>query len=424
MEGNTLPYNSESLISRRNEAFYYLGFLVWPFGVLLAGLKHWDRPWTKNVFWLFCIFFGYTFIIAKDSIGSADSARYAQILTEYSHSSMSFGVLWKSFYSQGSSYIDIAQPILTYAVSCFTENPHILFAVFALIFGYFHSRNIWCVLEGTKGNITFFNLFFLLSFILLNPIWSINGFRMWTAAQIFLYGTLPYLLYGNSRRLVWSGVSMLFHFSFLLPITILLIFILLKNRLTIYLTFFIFTSFIKEIDLQSIHSYLSFLPAVFQSRLSGYTNVDYAESLSTASQALNWYLPLASKGLAWITYILTLFIYFFCRKFLKNRQELMNMFCFSLLFYSFANVFSLVPSGGRFLNVASTFMFAFFILFISKSPKMEGLGFIKIISIPLLTLFCIVMLRSGMDYMSLDTIIGNPIFATLETISGSSHNGN
>jgi hypothetical protein len=238
---------------------------------------------------------------------------------------------------------------------------------------------------------------------------------MWIAAQIFLFGTLPYLLEGNRKRLVWSVVSVFFHFSFLFPLVVLFLFIFLKNKLNIYLGFFIVTAFLKELDLQFVQSALSFLPAIFQPRIMSYTNPDYAEIIRQAGQAVNWYLSFSAIAIRCVIYSMTLFIYFSSRKFLKDRQDLMTLFCYSLLLYGFANFLSYIPSMDRFLTVGNTFMFAFFIVFISTNTKIRGFGLIKALSIPLLLLFCIVTIRVGMDYFSLMTIFGNPIFAVLAT---------
>ena len=413
MEEQVLQNNSYESISRRNEAFHYLSFIVWPFGVLMATFRNWDRPWAKNILWMFCIFFGFTFIIAKE--GGADSDRYAKLFLQYAHSDISLSKLWNALYSVGSNYVDIASPIITFFVSFLTDNPNILFAVFGLIFGYFYSRNIWYILNQLDGKMTAIVFLYVLTFALLNPIWNINGFRMWTAAQIFLFGTLPYLLEGNIKRLLWSGFSVFFHFSFLFPLSILLLFIFLKNRIHIYMIFFIITTFIKEINLQWVQSTLSFLPDIFQQRITVYTNLDYAQSLKLANQSLNWYVPFSSTAIRWVTYIMILFIYIFCKEFLKDRQKLMTLLCYSLLLFGFTNIYSLIPSGGRFLTVVYTFMFAFFIIIISGSHKIKGLDLIKTLSIPLLILYCIVAIRSGMDFYGLKTIFSNPIFAAFNT---------
>jgi hypothetical protein len=349
MSLQTRLVKSLGIEENRTALLYYISFLVWPFGVTVDGLRHWRQSWAKNVFWLFCIFFGYAFIIAENVDDSADSARYAQTLFEYSSSNLDIRTLFRSFYSASSAYVDIAQPLITFMVSRFTSDPRILFAVFAFIFGYFHSRNIWYLLNRIKGELNLIVLLFLFVFVLLNPIWSINGFRMWTGAQIFIFGAMPYLFEGKLRLLVWPILSIFFHFSFIIPLLLLFIYVVFKNRITIYVALFIATSFIKEIDLQALHSYLSFLPSVFQLRTTGYTNLDYAESVTMAVQALNWYIPFVSKALAWVIYLIVIYIYFFSRTLLKEREGLMCLFCFAVLCYSIANILSLVPSGGNLL---------------------------------------------------------------------------
>ena len=58
-------------------------FLIWPFAALIVAFKNHKQAWSKNLFWLFCIFFGYTFVIAQS--GGADSDRYAQKFLEFAH---------------------------------------------------------------------------------------------------------------------------------------------------------------------------------------------------------------------------------------------------------------------------------------------------------------------------------------------------
>ena len=394
---------------------YYLGLLLWPFGVTVSALKNLDKPWSRNVFWLFCIFFGFTFIVAEDIGDSADSVRYAQLLGEYARSHMNLTELWRSFYAESSGFTDIAQPLLTYLVSRVTQNTSILFAIFGFIFGYFYSRNLSFVYTQVKGKVTPIILLYMLTFALLNPIWNINSFRMWTASHIFLYGALPFLLEGNKKRLLWSGISVFFHFSFFFALGILLIYSALKNRYTIFFALFLLTSFIKELDLTYVQSILSFLPDIFQIKVTSYTNQDYAELVNTNIQAFNWYLPYSSKSLEWVIYALVIFSYVFCRRYVADMQGLISLYSFSLLMYSASNIFSLVPSGDRFMVVSNTFMFAFFIIFFVTFSKNRGLNLLKVLSIPFLVLFCLVSVRIGMDYYGLVTIFGNPLFAILNT---------
>jgi hypothetical protein len=417
---NDMMSPSGSIIAtgqRRQGLVYYISFLVWPFGVMVDAMRHWRQPWAKNIFWLFCVFFGYTFLVASGEFESADSARYAELLHWYASSDIDFSSLLRSFYSESSAAVDIVQPLLTYLISRATTNPQVLFAAFALIFGYFHSRNLWYVLDKTKGNFSLAVTLFIVVFVLLNPIWNINGFRMWTGAQVFIFGVLPYIFEGKTKMLVWPVLAVFFHFSFVIPLGILFTYVLFKNRPLVYFSLFVITSFVKELDIQALQSYLYFLPSVFQSRVAGYTNADYVESVAMAGQALNWYIPLATKGLNWVIYVYAIYFFLFKRKLLRESKSLMNLFCFSLLFYSIANILSLVPSGGRFLNIGSTLLCVFFISYLSNIQKNDKIVGLTYVSVPLLSLFCLVIIRTGMDFFGFVTIVGNPVFAFLGTES-------
>jgi len=401
---NNLFFNTldRSSFKKSTLIFYFL----WPIAGLYLALSNYRNEWSKNIFWLFCIFFGYCFIIGGTN--STDSYYYAQVFSQYTNSKLSLKELLSSFYSESSNYVDMASPLITFLVAQITNNPRILFVVFGLIFGYFYSRNIWLVLDHIEGNLSKVVLIFIFAFSLLNPIWNINGFRMWTAAHLFLFGTLPFLLEGNKKRLYWSVVSVFFHFSFMAPVAILFLFIFLRNRLNIYMGFFVLTIFIKELDLNVVRSALSFLPDVFQSRVSGYTNLDYAETIKMMGQSLNWYITVSANVIQWISYLFALFIYLFCRQVLKSRSDLLTLFCFSIFLFGFANIASQMPAGGRFIMVANMFMFSFLAIFISTFPRIKYLPLVNTISIPFLLLFIAVSVREGMDFFGLTTIIGNP----------------
>lgn len=396
----------------RNEGLYgSIGFLIWPFGIAMEAFRQWRRPWSKNIFWLFCVFFGFTFII--DEEGGSDSDRYAQEFVAVAHSDVSFSELLNTFYDSDSDNIDIVSPLITYLVSRISDNPSVLFSVFGLLFGFFYSRNVWYVLERIDGKLTGNVILFILTFVLLNPIWYINSFRFYFAAQILLFGALPYLLEGRKRSLIWCGFTILVHFSFLFPTAILGVFLITKNRLNIYLVFFIITSFINEINLEWVQSTLSFLPDLFFAKVLTYADPDYAESRGRIVEELPWFITYSRIGLKWINYVIVLSVFLIGKKMLLERKDLTTLLCFSLLLFGFANIFSLIPSGSRFITVANTFMFPFFIMFFTAFPKIGNLFFIKVFSTPLLILFCLLAIRIGMDHFSAMTILGNPISVAL-----------
>ena len=402
--------------TRKQELYYYGSFLVWPFGVMLASLKYWRQPFSRNIFWLFCIFFGLTFIIAEGEM-AADSEYYARLLTQYANSNMSLSELWQSFYSESSNYVDIVQPLITYLISRMTATPTVLFTVFGTIFGFFYTSNIWYLLERLQGKITVVLFVYILTFALLNPIWNINGFRMWTAAQIFLFGALPYFFEGKIKNLLWSAFAILVHFSFVYPFAILMLYHFLKNKIDIYFGFFIITSFIKELGLDFVRESLSFLPGFLQARVTGYTNLEYAEFRASRMELHNWYIVYSRLAMRWVVYSIAIFVYLFFKRNLMTRKDLMSLFCFTVLLYGFANIFSLVPSGERVLTVATIFMFSFAIVLLSAFSQNKGISVIRTLLLPFLILFCVVKIREGMDFYGLVTVIGNPVFGALYTDS-------
>jgi len=394
----------------QNERLYYaIGFLIWPFGLTLEAFRQWERPWSKNAFWLFCIFFGFTFIISKE--GGADSDRYAREFVEYAHSGMKLSDLWGLFYVVGSDYTDVVVPLIMFLLSRVTDNPAILFVIFGLVLGYFYSRNAWYVLERVNGKLRGLLLLFFITFLLINPIWNINGFRFSLASMIFLFGTLPYLLEGKKKYLIWSGASVLAHFTFLLPVAILGLYVLLKNRTNIYLIFFLVTAFFREIEMEWFQSTLSFLPPVIFAEIANYMSEGYAQYRREVEETLPWFLTYSVIGMRWAMYLIVLTTMFLGKEVLKERTDLKNLLSFSLLFYGFVNIASLIPSGSRFVNVADTFLVPYFMLFLVALPKIGESMLFRIIMFPLIMLYCVVQLRFGMDFFGIMTLIGNPFTA-------------
>lgn len=408
-----LPIHT-SQYSKQNKSHLVLAlFFFWPFVSLLLAIRNYRQKYSKLIFILFCIFFGLTFIVSHNVMESADSARYAQELIRLHNSPISFDNFQNALYSKETSYVDIYQPFVTWIVSLFTANEHVLFGIFAFIFGYFYVNNFWIILNRINGRISFTLFIFLLTFMLINPIWNINGVRMWTAAQIFVYGILLFLVNENKKGLIWSASSILVHFSFLFPVSLLFLFIVLPKKLPVYFVFFIITLFISEINLDNLKSSLSFLPEVLQPRVSSYINIDYAESIAERVNENAWHVKYADLMFKWTIYTLITLIFFRFRRHL-NKDKLLNvLFCFTFFIFSWAQLAANIPSGGRFMTIAYTICIVFLILLFTKNENNRWIHYLKIGSTPFLLFYCLFSIRVGFDYIGLSTIIGNPISALI-----------
>ncbi len=395
--------------AEKNSYYAYLLFLVWPFLALISALKNYRMPWAKNIFWVFCMFYGLMFVVDYDS--SRDIVR---TIADFQRI---YGLdITLSEFLSSSERADFFRLIIDYTLSRFTDNPAILTLVYAAVFGFFLSRNIWYILERLQGQLMPVTIFLLVCFFLLNPIWNINGFRMWTAAQIFLYGLLPFLCEGKKKGLIFSIGSIFVHFSFLVPVLVLLIYTIAGNRLTAYYIFYIVAFFISEIDIVAFNMFIeTYAPEIIQDRTRGYRGeasvVQYREEISDNVWYARWYQPALNLV---IMGFLSLF-YFTGRNFFKENQNWMNLFCFALLFYGVAYLFSSLPSGARFLVVGNMTALALIILYIQNRPKEKLMKWYIWISSPALLLFFAVAVRLGLDSISVTSVIGNLFIAFFST---------
>lgn len=385
-------------------------FLFWPFAALIYGLKQYKPPKAMTLFWFFCIYFGFSFVIPENISGAADSARYAAKLEELHAEPLSFNQLKEVFYSKESGVVDIYEPLVTWFISLFTGNASILFAVFAAVFGFFYAKNTWMILSRI-GKIDSVLLFlFIIGFVLVNPIWNINGVRMWTAAQIFIYGTLRIFLDGKKSGWLWVASSVFVHFSFTFPVALLILFSFLPLNLAILFLFYFFTLTIAEIDLKVVKNLLAVLPDFLQGRVAGYTNDEYASGMKSAADKYSWHVVLANQSLKWIKIFWILILFVFKKQWIVENPLVMKMFGLALFIGGFANITSLIPSGGRFSLLANVLFFAVFTLLISKD-YFKNIQILKRATIPFLAFSILFNVRMGLDYMGFTAIFGNPLIA-------------
>ena len=206
-----------SLIKKNDNIYWFLLFLISPIISLILAFKKRNVKISKSIFILFCVFFGFTFVFSTDLDNGSDSSRYAAWLIEMHNKEISWPNFINTLYNSNDGKLDILQPLLTYIVAIFTYDPRFLFAVFALVFGFFYAQNIWILFEKVKIKSNTLHLLFIIIFILLIPLWSINGFRFWTASQIFIFGALNILVKGKKKLLFYFSAFFIRAFYICFP---------------------------------------------------------------------------------------------------------------------------------------------------------------------------------------------------------------
>jgi len=384
--------------------------LVSPFLGFIQAFKHYKEDWAKNSVWLFVIFYGYT--MYRPEI--MDSSRYVTKLKELYNTPLNWDVFVTNFYSEESGTIDIYQPLLTYILSIFTDNGNILFAFFGILFGYFYSRNIWLLLDYSRNQrMSKMLIAIIVTFSCVIGFWNLNGVRMWTAAHMFFYGSFLLLVYGNRKGIVIAALSILVHFSFVLPVGVLVFFYFIKIPWRILYFFFIASFSVTTLNLDSIRSRLeSVAPEFLLPRVKSYTSDEYVEVISDLNATANWYVTYYNTLLNWFLVLLFSSIYFSTAKSKTQNKSFSNLFGFSLLLMSVGNITALLPSGARYLLLAQLFgmalIYFYYVVFNDKEFKKRVL-----FASPLLFFYIIVSVRISFDTISFMTILANPIMATI-----------
>ncbi len=398
-------------VKKSNSEYSFFLFLIWPFFAALFAIRNYRAVWAKDLIWFFVAFFGFTLtIVVTDAEEKSDANRYRDKFVEMAAQKVSFENVTSLFYDEESQVLDILESLIIFIVSRVSANYHVLFAAFGFIFGFFYSRNIWYLIERVQGKMVSENVPILITFAFIVGFWEINGFRFWTATHIFLYGALPYLFEGKKNKLGFAFLAVLMHFSYLLPLLILGLHTALGKRTTVYFTLFILTFFVKELNLSQLGDTLAAnLPEIFLPRVKGYVNEDYATDISEIYAKANWYVVWYQLALKWSITVFIVTIFFTGKKFLSANKNFERLFSFTLLLFSVANIFSLVPSGGRFVSLSNLFAVAFIFFYIQYAPMSRAIKRIIPFAIPALFLYSIVALRIGIEAMGILCILGNPL---------------
>jgi hypothetical protein len=387
-------------------------FFVWPFLAAVSAVYNFRKPWAKNIMWAFVAFYGFTFAIGSESEGS-DIVRYVAEYQELHRMNLDFAGAVNYYEERGR--LDVVRAVIALTLSWFTDSQPMLTLVYAIIFGYFFSRNMWYVMERLKGKLSPITIILLACFFLTVPMWYINGFRMWTAAHVFMYGLLPYLFEGRKNGIWISALSILFHFSFIVPVAALIGFAMTGSWLTLSFSIFIASIFMAEIDLAVFNRLIeSYAPEIIQENTAGYRVEDdgpRGEQVAADERSRRWYAVWYRRALGYAVMAFLIGLFISGRKYIEEHQGWLNLFCFVLLFYAAANFMGSFASSGRFLRLANFFALPLIILYVQNVPQEKMMKRLAIFLTPALLLFIIVSVRIGIYTISAKAILSNPVIA-------------
>lgn len=396
----------------------WLLFLILPIGSLIMAVRNFRAPWAKNLFWAFCVFYGATFAISEEtqkSTEQVDIVRYLAEVKDLYPQQLSWTDIGKLYVK--SEDIDIIRLALNVIISRFTDEPKVVLIVYSLIFGFFYSRNIWYVLNRIPGKMGLDIFLLLCCLFLVNPIWNVNGFRFYTAMHMFIYGALPFVYENKRSSLLLAATSILMHFSYILPMAVLLLFIVVPRNVTVFFAFYVVSIFTSALNITALNQQLeAYAPEKFLERTKNYRSEERVELYREGNlneQKGVWYAEYYLTSLAWAVRLFFVFVFYRGFKLLDKRSRLKPYYIFCLMMGIIANFMSTIPSGTRYMTLFMFFAIGFLLIFFqSQGKKLKQHSVYAVASLSTL-LFIVVSFRVGVYSTSINTVVGNVISAFL-----------
>lgn len=389
---------------------FKLGYVFLPFLSFLLILKEYRAFWFKNALWMFIIFFGFSMSFLETIDAFAYKTMFEQFYSNYKFLDV--------FDTAKTGRIDFAAPLINYVLRIFTDNYHFLFGTYAVIFGFFYSRNIDFLLKQKKALYVKLSIGLIVFLSFYIGFWNINGFRFWTATHIFIFGIINYIY--NEKKIkgiFFIGLSLTVHLSFVFPIIIIILiynFIPRINKVFIIFTLLL-TLYNPLSNLSLVETYLSqyAFNEQIESKIEVYTSDETVERSGKTSAKTdvfkivsNFLMTAFILALAWI-----LTPYFDTLK----RSEI-KFFKFGITLTLFSTILSFVPSlGGRFAMVG------LFIILFSSITILTRYDFIrtkrKLLSRIGLLFSCLIIATNLwiLFTFSFHTILGNFLTVFLDT---------
>ena len=408
--------------TRENYIYKWLLFLFWPFGVFLHSLKNiFDK---KNQYFIlaFSFLYGYSVFLF-----SGDILRYEQSFYEM------INVNWNEYYylitnrflsseviTQSGPYLatqpDYFALSLQFFVSRLTDNPRWFWAVVSLIYTFLtlHFFNIIYKETNWVKN-SYSQRIFFIGLILIVPFFvGVTGVRFWPALFLFMAYAIKFSHKKKIRYLIIAASSILIHFSFILPVLLLIIsFFLPKSRflykIIAVLSLILMSTNSTSASLSFIANFSSNMEeSALTERTESYTDTEGLEHRYKKVSDSNWYVRYSANFVLYFFIFLGVIDVFGLFKF-KENEFLYNTFPLFFIFLVLTMLTKDLGSISRFKYILYLLVLSRYSILIGLQPFDFRLKGISYLFLPILILFVIVSFRSGFYTVDPLLLVNNSI---------------
>jgi hypothetical protein len=157
---------------------------------------------------------------------------------------------------------------------------------------------------------------------------------------------------------------------------------------------------VAELNIEQVKSYAALLGTASETKINSYTGESHIEKVKIAREQGAWFLKLNDRGMKYFTITILIFIFIKTRGVFKQKLT-DNFYSLSLLLLSFANISSLLPSGGRFYRIYYIFAFSTFLIYFVYEFQNKKIHVLNRLGLPIAILFGLLSFRYFSDPASI-----------------------
>ena len=322
-------------------------FLVSPFIAFLYSLRNMNAKSSFVIFFLFCLCFGMVFTTPQDDY-PLDGKYYRFIFEKMVFiSTFDYALLLNEFaeFDEGSK--DFYDTTISFVISRFTDNYHVLFFVYAAIFSFFMLKSFKFLTNERNFDNSFTSFVLATLFILSNSIFNINGVRFWTAAWIGVYCIFQLFRNNNRRYFLLALCTPIVHVSFYFFVAILIIAYFTKKYEKFWLILFVVSFFTSNFTSSILASISQFLPSFISNTIQTYITFKMEISLHKYVFGI----------IEWLFVNILVFIFYYNKKIIQQQPIAYNLYLFLVVFIVFVNFTLPIQSiGTRFIELSIPFI--------------------------------------------------------------------
>lgn len=381
---------------------------LWAFLGIIESIKNFSSKESKYSLILFLSLYGYFYTVPSYT---HDIYRLVELFKDaYDKPFSDFFKIVSGLYFDSEIKPDFMLNFMAFFASRFTNNQGFFIMLLAFVSSIFYLR-IFNKQHKIYSNYKNRNsLFFIIFLVIIIPFYYIGQWRFYSASLVFILGTICVLEdKKNIKNYFLLISSIFFHFSFLLMVTLFLVYIFIGNKNRIYLIILVLSFLISDYSSSFLMKYLPEFSedTSYQRAAVGYTGEVFQEQIQMQKKTTDVWTIRHFRNINLYYFAFCLILIYFTYK--GDDKFLKNTISFLLLFLSFLNLFQGVEIVNQRFSVVFTALVCILLIKFFVVNKQFKLNKLTIIGAVAFLINFTVFFRYLLEYTNVKLFLPTPL---------------